>query len=474
VIRRTVKLQLVAFALISILGIFYVGSNYVGFHFLSAGPFPVKLYLPESGGIFTNAEVTERGVTVGRVGALNVSHDPEHCGSSGHCVEVVLKIDDGTKIPTNLHATVANLSAVGEQYVDLAPESTGPPYLQRNSVIPMDRTTIPLDDATLLVNLDNLVRSVDREHLATVIEELGKGFNDVGPALQALIDNGNKLTQQAIATLPQQLQLIDDGRTVLDTQNDVATELKSWAASLASFADQLRESDPDVRQLLDAGVGASRQLAGLLRDNQGVLPALLGNLVTFNRIQAVRLPYVRATLELFPGTTSSGFYVTPGDGTAHFGQINDNSEPCTTGYESTKLRGNNDNGDKPSDWGGPANLDAYCHGKGITTDQRGSRLVPRPDNAQVTNSDPYPGPRYGHSKHPTLAEQRGGGGGGSSASGAAFDSGPDTIVPLPYDPSTGLFTGMNGKSYQLGYNGSLERIFGSSSWEWLLIAPTMR
>ena len=34
-IRRTVKFQLVAFALISLLGIFYVGTNYVGIHFLS-------------------------------------------------------------------------------------------------------------------------------------------------------------------------------------------------------------------------------------------------------------------------------------------------------------------------------------------------------------------------------------------------------------------------------------------------------
>src|SRR6185369_6593583 len=115
-----------------------------------------------------------------------------------------------------------------------------------------------------------------------------------------------------------------------DTQNQVATELKSWAASLASFSDQLRVSDPSIRQVLDAGVGASRQLAGLLKDNQAVLPTLLGNLVTFNRIQAVRLPYVRATLELFPALTAGGFYVTPGDGTAHFGQVNDNGGPCTT------------------------------------------------------------------------------------------------------------------------------------------------
>jgi phospholipid/cholesterol/gamma-HCH transport system substrate-binding protein len=470
-IRRTVKIQLVVFALVSLLGIVYVGSNYIGFHIFSK-PFTVRMYLPQSGGIFTNAEVTERGVNVGRVGAMNVRADPTHCGSAGHCVEVDLTIDHGKSIPAKLHATVANLSAVGEQYVDLEPDSDSGPYLRKDSVIAIEDTTIPPDTATLLVDLDKLVNSVNRQHLATVIDELGKGFNGVGPSLQALIDNGNALTEQAIATLPQQLKLIDDGRTVLDTQNAVAGELKSWAASLASFSDQLRVSDPSIRQVLDSGVGASQQLAGLLRDNEGVLPTLLGNLVTFNQIQAVRLPDVRATLSLFPSLTAGGFYVTPGDGTAHFGNVTDTGSPCTTGYQSTRPRGNNDSGSTPSDWGGPGNLDAYCHGAGITGDQRGSRNVPRPDNAQVTNSDPYPGPAYGRSKHPTLAEQRGSGRKTSASAAELRQS--DTVVTLPYNPTTGMLTGLDGKSYQLGYDGPLAPIFGSNSWEWLLLAPTMR
>lgn len=479
-IRRTVKIQLVAFALISLLGIFYVGSNYVGFHFLSAGPYPVTLVLPQSGGIYPNAAVTERGVTVGRVGSVDLPKDRSVCGSAPHCVVVQLNIDHGRQIPADLHATVADLSAVGEQYVDLAPRTDSGPYLHKGSLIKATDATVPLDDATLLVDLDRLLNSVDKQHLATVIQELGKGFNELGPSLQSLIDNGNALTEAAIRSLPQQLALISDGKTVLDTQNAVAGEFKAWAASFASFSDQLRVSDPALRGVLDNGVSASRQLTSLLRANQSVLPTLLGNLVTFNQIQAVRLPYVRATLELFPSTTAGGFYVTPGDGTAHFGMVNDNSNPCTTGYSSTRLRGNNDSGNTPSDWGGPANLDAYCHGNGITTDNRGSRLVPRPDNAQVTNSDPYPGPRYGQSSHPTVSEQQGSGGHGAAAGGAAGAlgsapaTGSDTVVPLPYDPTTGLLTGLDGKTYQLGYNGPLGPIFGSSSWEWLLLAPTMR
>src|SRR3954469_250001 len=435
-IRRTVKVQLAAFIVISLVGIFYVGSNYVGLHLFSAGPYTVNLQLASSGGIFSNAEVTERGVTVGRVGAMHVTEDG---------IVVQLKIDHGKKIPSDVHATVANLSAVGEQYVDLAPQRDDGPYLEAGDTIPRSATTLPLDDATMLLNLDKLVSSVDRAHLATVIDELGKGFNDVGPSLQALIDNGNALTEQAIQTLPQQLSLIDESRTVLDTQNAVAGELKSWAASFASFSDQLRQSDPDLRGVLDNGVTASRQLAGLLRDNEAVLPTLLGNLITVNQIQAVRLPYVRATLELFPSLTAGGYYVTPGDGTAHFGMVSDNnSNPCTQGYQSTKLRGNNDKSARPSDWGGPANLDAYCHGAGVTNDWRGSRNVPRPDNANVTNADAYPGPRYGHSKHPTVREQEKGGysftGPTGSTSGAAARSqganGAETVVRMPYDPVT--------------------------------------
>ena len=475
-IRRTVKIQLVFFVLISLVGITYVGLNYVGVN-VTSGPFPVKLMLADTGGIFPNAAVSERGVDVGRVGSMRLTPD--------HQVEVTLRIKQGTKIPaTGLKVTVANLSAVGEQYVDLEPATADGPFLDQHSVIPASAATVPLDDATMLLNLDKLVNSVDKQHLTTMIEELGRGLQDVGPSLQALIDNGNALTQAAIDSLPQQLKLIDDSVTVLNTQRDVAAELKSWAASFASFSDQLRQSDPDLRAIFDNGITASKQLQTLLVDNESALPTLLGNLVTFNSIQQVRLPYVKAILQLLPPQIAGGFYVTPGDGTAHFGMINqtpqDNPQnPCANGYISgqppgfavTKLRANNGG----SDWGGPANLDAYCKNDD-TNDQRGSRYVPRPpgDHADVTNSDPYPGPVYGKSKTPTVSQQGGPPKSGSAASTSASAASPSGAVNLPYDPLTGIVTGTDGKSYQLGFNGPLSPIFGSNSWEWLLIAPTMR
>jgi phospholipid/cholesterol/gamma-HCH transport system substrate-binding protein len=479
VIRRSVKIQLVAFVVISLVGIAYVGFNYVGVNFTHK-PYTVKLRLAQTGGIFTNAAVSERGVDVGRVGSMRLTKDRE--------VEVDLKLKDGTKIPARgLRAVVAKLSAVGEQYVDLEPSTVDGPYLRPGDVIPASATTVPLDDAEFLLNVDKLVSSVDTAHLTTVIEELGKSFDNLGPALQSLIDNGNSLTQSAIDSLPQQLQLIDDSKTVLDTQRDVAGELKSWASTFASFSDQLRQSDPDLRAVLDNGVVASKQLQGLLVDNASALPTLLGNLVTFQQIQQVRLPYVKAILQLLPPQVAGGFYVTPGDGTAHFGMVNqtpqDNPQnPCTTGYVTgqpagftpTKTRTNSG----PSQWGGPGNLDAYCKNDD-KDDQRGARYVMgaaegfSPDKANVTNSDPYPGPVYGKSNHPTVSQQHVPTAAAATRSSTAATA-PTSVIPLPYDPSTGTVTGTDGQPYQLGYNGPLAPIFGSNSWEWLLLAPTMR
>ena len=68
---RLVRIQLVAFAIVAMLGLLYVGAKYVRLdNLLGFGEYDVNAEFKDSGGIFTNAEVTYRGVPVGRVGDL--------------------------------------------------------------------------------------------------------------------------------------------------------------------------------------------------------------------------------------------------------------------------------------------------------------------------------------------------------------------------------------------------------------------
>ncbi|MCW2677294.1 MAG: ABC-type transport system, mce(Mammalian cell entry)-related protein, partial [Modestobacter sp.] len=175
-ITRTTRLQLLAFAVVALLGLSFVSFRYVGLDRLLFGDgYEVAAEFSDSGGIFVNAEVTYRGVAVGRVSDMQLTGDG---------VRVVLNVDPGApEIPADARAVVANRSAVGEQYVDLRPDQDEGPYLADGSVIPQDRTAIPIPVEQLLLDLDELVGSIDPDDLRVVVEELGTAFDGAGDDL---------------------------------------------------------------------------------------------------------------------------------------------------------------------------------------------------------------------------------------------------------------------------------------------------
>ena len=72
-ITRQTKLQLLVFAIIAIAGLTYTGGKYAGLgkYFVNEG-YLVAADFADSGGIFKGAEVTYRGVPVGRVEELEL------------------------------------------------------------------------------------------------------------------------------------------------------------------------------------------------------------------------------------------------------------------------------------------------------------------------------------------------------------------------------------------------------------------
>ncbi len=419
-ITRIAKLQVLVFLVVSLLGVAYVGLRYVGLgDRLLGGGYTVHADFAEAGGIYPNAPVTYRGVPVGRVGAVRL-----HDGT----VRVDLNIQGGTRIPADLKAVVAELSAVGEQYVDLRPAGDTGPYLRGGDVIPVSRTSTPLPVETLLSNLDSLVRSVNTDDLAVLIDELGTAFENNSDALRQILDSTDALIADANQYLPQTLALIQDGRTVLSTQDASADAIRRWAASLAQLTDTLRGSDPDIRKLLANGPPAASQLIGLLRDLDPTIGTLLGNLVTVDGIAARRLPGIRQILVEYPVVVAGGFTVTPGDGTAHFGLVVNVNDPPPCQYQQTGHQG--------------CTATEQSHG----SDPRGTARAPG------TNARTTPAPI----------------GGGSVGAGTSPDASSATVAG--YDPATGLVTGPDGLPLEFGGTGGQYQLAGEQSWKQLLLA----
>lgn len=451
ILRRT-KAQLAVFLVIALIGVIFTGGRYAGLGKLLPWTNPgyvVKADFSDSGGVFEGAEVTYRGVPVGKV---------EKLALQGDGIRVSLRLKPGTKIPSPTKAFVDNRSAVGEQYIDLQPQTDGPVFLHAGDVIPQSMTGIPIQPTQLVVNLDQLVRSIDTADVTVVLDELGKAFTGTGDDLQRLVDAGDQLTEAATKALPQTIKLINDGKPVLDTQRATAGDFKSYNASLAQLTAQLRTSDPDFRALFAKGTDSARTTTALLEANRAALPVLLQNLVFFAQVQKVRIPALRQILVTYPNVIAGGFTVTPGDGTAHFGFVNNlNASPCPSsdkGYSTTKKR------DATDQRNIAPNYSAYCSQHSPSpTDVRGAQ------NAPKASDQPQPFPQYR-----------------SAASQAALFSGLSstdsfaggyTADLADYDPSTGHAITATGTPFTIG-SGDDPTAFGDASWMWLLLDPLRR
>ena len=384
-ITRSVKVQLVAFLLLTVIGVGYVGFRYAGFgDVVGTTTYPVTMQLTDSGGIFSGADVTYRGVTVGRVGPLTLT-------PTG--VDVQLDVErSAPDIPSDVDASVRNLSAIGEQYVDLQPASDGGPVLEDGSIIPVDRTRIPVPVEELVVGVDDLARSVPLESLQTVVAELGTAFEGTAGPLQKILATTDAFSADAVAALPQTLDLLRDGRTVLTTQNDTAGSFQNFSADLALLAEQLRTSDPDLRLLLQTAPEASEEITGLLRESGNGLSVLVSDLLTVARVAEPRQAALRQLLVTYPAFASVGYTVAPGDRTAHLGLAVNlfDPYPCTQGYESTQRRSGTDIADTA------VNADAYCaEPPGSPIAARGAQTVPRADTPMPPEDAPVGPPADG-------------------------------------------------------------------------------
>jgi phospholipid/cholesterol/gamma-HCH transport system substrate-binding protein len=347
-LTRGVRLRVVAFVVIAVVAVVYAGARYAGLdRFFGASGYVVTVQLPDSGGIFANAEVTYRGVAVGRVGEL-------HLVAEGVDVELQME-SSGPSIPASTRAVVANRSAIGEQYVDLQPASTEGPYLEGGSVIPRDRTAIPPAADTVLANLDSFVRSVPTDSLRIVVDELNTAFAGTGEDLQLLLDSAGQFTTTAAQHVPQTVDLLRTGRTVLERQQADSQKLVDFSAGLAKLSAQLKTSDPDVRKLIDVTPQVASQVVDILRESGPDLGVVLANLLTTTTITTSRTAAIEQFMVAYPVISAFTPSTAP-DGTGHLGIMLNffDPPPCTKGYEGTKQR--NASQIDPI----PVNRDAYC------------------------------------------------------------------------------------------------------------------
>ena len=316
-ITRRTRIQLGVFALITLLGVSFTGARYAHLdRLVHATTYTVVAHFPDSGGIYQGGEVNYRGVKIGQVGKLTLT-------KSG--VDVDLDIDKSqSKIPANTLAVVGNRSAVGEQYVELQPQTKTGPYLKDGSTIAERDTSIPIPTDKLLTDVTNTVDSVDQK------------------SLQTILDTGTSFVTTADKNFDTTRALLKDGNTVLKSQTDTESAIKSFAKNLSLVTDTLTASNSDLVKLLANGSAGATELRDFLDRNGVNLGQVISEALTTGRIVQAHLPGLRYVLVVYPYVTEGGFSVLAkndaGQWDARFGLILTTQAVCHGGYESTQQR----------------------------------------------------------------------------------------------------------------------------------------
>lgn len=459
-LTKFVRVQLIIFSILTVIGLVAMATQYVGAPALvGIGRYTVTVQLPTTGGLYPYSNVTYRGTTVGEVQSVELTQDG---------VDAKMSIDSDFTIPADVDAEVKSVSAVGEQYVDLIPQSSDGPALSNGDVIPVDRSSVPQDVGPMLDQADTLLRSISDTRLRTVVDESFKAFNGAGPDLQKLIDSTRLFVQEANANSGETIQLLDQLGPLLDGQVVSSDAIRSWTSNLATFTDQLRASDPDLRAILEKGPNAAATANKLFQDLQPTLPILLANLVSIGEVGVIYNAGIEQILVLYPPITAA-LMTAAGAGPADEGaivnfQLEVNDPPsCTTGFLPADQRRD------PSEMSVPDTpADLFCKvDQSDSTAVRGSRNLPcmeypgrRAPTPEICRSEEGYVP-LGNNPPWGPVEQ-------GEPSYTEIPSGESSVAPAvaarPYDPQTGMYVAPGGVAYaQPALNGGVSDLQGLMS-----------
>ncbi len=338
-LTRFVRIQLAIFTIVGIVGVVVMVLWYIQAPtLLGIGKMTVTLKLPATGGLYRFSNVTYRGVQIGKVTAV---------GLTPTGAQATLSLDTSPKIPADLKAEVLSISAVGEYYVDLRPQTNSAPYLHDGSVIAVNDATIPQPIGPVLDQTSALINSIPKGKISTLLDESFQAFNGAGYDFGSLFDSSAQISGDLNGVADRARNLTENTGPFLDAQAQTADSIRTYARSLAGFTGQLAQNDPQIRTLLQRGPGALDEASRLLDQIKPTLPVLLANLTTIGQIGVTYHASLEQVLVLLPPFTAAiqsfiGLKAPDGLAKGAFNLIVSDPPACTVGFLP------------PSQWRSPA------------------------------------------------------------------------------------------------------------------------
>lgn len=232
--KTKIAVNLVVVVLLGVVMVGWVLTELIGPGLVDR-PFSVTADFADTGGVFTDQEVTYRGVLIGKVGDLSLTDD-------GVAIQLLIEPQWDDRIPADLVATINSKSAVGEQYVNLLPRSSAGPFLSDGSRIERSDTRQPVNIQALFDSLENVLADVDPEATGRVISELSDAVGGREGDIATILESLGRLADAFASVAPEQQRLLGSatrtGSAFLSSKEAFLEAIRAADAVLAGIGDE--------------------------------------------------------------------------------------------------------------------------------------------------------------------------------------------------------------------------------------------
>lgn len=320
-----IRIQLIVFALVTVVALIVLIFYYVRLPaFLGVGQYTLTADLPAAGGLYSTANVTYDGTTIGKVTDVEPTE---------HGARATMSISDDYKIPVDASANVHSVSAVGEQYLDLVAEGTSTKYFSPGQTI--TKSTIPTPIGDTIDAAGRAVSALPQDGVSKFLDETSQAVGGLGPALQRLVDSTSVLAKGFKDNTEQLNNITDNVGPLLDSQIDSQGNISRFLANLNKVTAQAVEKDQVVRDLLEKGGPTASGVAVVFRGIEESLPQTLANVAIVADMLKRYHTGLEQTLVILPEAASAAqAVVAPYKDSAalNFALAVNAPPPCLTGF----------------------------------------------------------------------------------------------------------------------------------------------
>ena len=324
-LTRLIKRQLSLFAILAVIALVALGWYYLHIpSLMGIGQYNLQADLPASGGLYPTANVTYRGITIGKVTAVK----PRENGA-----QATMSIDSHYKVPIDASANVHSVSAIGEQYLDLVSEGNPGKFFSSGQTI--TKSSVPSQIGPALDSANRGLAALPKDKIGSLLNETSQAVGGLGPALQRLVNSTQALVGDVKTNIADVNDIIQNSAPILDSQVNSSDAIERWAHNLNTLAAQTAERDQNVRSILSNAAPTADQVTAVFSDVRESLPQTLGNLEVVLDMLKRYHKGVEQVLVFLPEGGSIAQSVTgrfPGKLGLDFAVSINQPPPCMTGF----------------------------------------------------------------------------------------------------------------------------------------------